>query len=163
MGVYIIDGTVEAADLRRSRRGIAVFDKIEFRLADGASRTLVKQVTKQSIAEQLKPGSSGRFYLFTGFDFKGVHGVRKSDGTAIYDFPTANATLFLVVAIINLLWIVLRLATDGQIPFLGVGLLILGGVGYTLTSKTQREARRQFDGDSRAPAASPAAAAESAT
>lgn len=148
MSVSTVDGSVEAAELKRSRGGLSIFSNIRFRLADGTTKTITKAVAKDSVAERLKPGSSGRFYLFNGFDLKGVHGVRTSDGQSLYEFPTSNAKLFLVLGIINLVWIVFKLAVDGEIPLLAVALIILAIVGYTLMSKTAREAKQQFDQDS---------------
>lgn len=159
----MIDGIVEEAVLKRARGGLAVFDSIRFRLDDGSSRTIKKAVVKQVVADALTPGSRGRFYLYSAFDLKGVHGVRRSDGTAIYGFPSNNAKVFLILGIVNLAWIALRLSTDGKIPMLGIALLILALVGYVLMNKGHREAKQQFEGDSAhapaAAAAQPAAAA----
>jgi hypothetical protein len=147
MGTSTIDGTVEATELGRSARGLSIYKSIRFRLADGSTRTITKAVAQQPIAAELTPGSSGRFYLFTGFDLKGVHGIRKSDGTAIYEFPSSNAKIFLILGIVNIAWIVLRLSTDGKLPFLAVAFVILAVVGYSLFSKTGREAKEQFAAD----------------
>ena len=147
MGTSTIDGTVAAVEMGRSARGLSIFKSIRFQLTDGSSRTITKAVARTPIADQLTPGSSGRFYLFTGFDLKGVHGIRKADGTTICEFPGNNVRLFLILGIINVLWIILRLSTDGQLPLLAVALIILSIVGYVLLSKTQREAKQQFADD----------------
>ena len=148
MGTSVIDGTVEAVQLKRKRAGIAIFDTIQFRQNDGTSRTIKKSVSTQAVADQLAPGTAGRFYLFNTFDLKGVHGVRRTDGTAVYGFPgTGNRKLFLIIGVINLAWIALRLATEGDLPLLGVGLVILGVVGYVLMGKGASEAQAQFDND----------------
>lgn len=160
MGTSTIDGTIEAAELKRTAKGLSLFNSIRFRLDDGSTRTITKAVANTAIADELVPGSTGCFYLFTGFDLKGVHGIRRSDGTAICDFPSRNAKLFLLVGVINLAWIVLRVGLDGTVPLLGVALLVLAGVGYTLLSKTAREAQAQFDADNGAPGAAPETAAE---
>lgn len=148
MGTSTVDGTIEAAELKRSARGLSIFNSIRFRLNDGSTRTITKAVAKKAIADELTPGNSARFYLFTGFDLKGVHGIRKSGGAAIYDFPGGNAKLFLIMGIVNLLWITLRVTTQGDIPLLAVALIILAVVGYSLLSKTEREAKQQFERDS---------------
>ena len=147
MGVSTIDGTVESAELRRAARGMSIFKSITFRLEDGSTRSIAKAVAKKAIADQLTPGTSARFYLFTGFDLKGIHGIRKTDGSETYDFPTGNAKLFLIMGLVNLAWIALRLSTDGQLPLLAVALIILAIVGYVLLSKTAREAKAQFQAD----------------
>jgi hypothetical protein len=148
VGTSIIDGTVESAKLKRARAGIAIFDFIQFRLNDGSSRTVKKSVTTQAVADHLAPGTSGRFYLFQSFDLKGVHGVRRSDGTAVYGFPgTNNRKIFLIVGVINLAWIAFRLALEGDVPVLGLGLLILAVVGFVLMGKGANEAKAQFEND----------------
>lgn len=148
MGTSIIDGTVEEATLKRAKAGISIFNTIRFRLDDGSTRTIKKAVTTQDVATALTPGTRARYYLYTTFDLKGVHGARFADGGSVYGFPGTNQKLFLLLIVINLLWIGLKVAVDGAVPFLGVGLLILGVVGYVLMGKGAREAQEQFDADS---------------
>ncbi|MDT9600578.1 hypothetical protein [Sphingosinicella rhizophila] len=154
MSTSIVEGVVEEAKLKRARGGISIFDHIRFQLDDGGTRTINKAVVAKDVAEKLTPGSRGRFYLFTAFDLKGVHGVRSADGASVYGFPGNNEKVFILLGIVNILWIAFRVAVDGQVPFLAVGLIILAIVGYVLMSKGRREARKQFDDDeSQAPAA----------
>lgn len=157
MATSTVDGTVAEAVLKRARGGIAVFDTIRFQLDDGSSRTIKKAVVTQDVADALQPGTAGRFYLYTAFDLKGVHGVRTRDGRAVYGFPGNNQKIFLIMGIVNILWITLRLFADGAIPFLGVALLILAIVGWVLMGKGQREAREQFDADGAYAGIAPAA------
>jgi hypothetical protein len=147
MTTSIIDGTVEETELGRSRGGTTVLKSISFKLDDGSSRTVRKAVVKQAIADELTPGARARFYLFNAFDIKGIHGVRTPDGRAVYDFPASNRKLFLILGIINLVWIVFTLATRGGVPLLGVALLILAGVGWYFMGKGETEAKRQFEAD----------------
>jgi len=149
VGTSIVDGSIEDAKIKRARAGIAIFEFIQFRLNDGSSRTVKKAVATQAVADQLAPGTSGRFYLFNSFDLKGVHGVRRSDGTAIYGFPgNTNRRLFVFLGLLNLVWIVMRVTLiDGQVPLLGVALLILAVVGYVLMGKGANESKLQFESD----------------
>ena len=39
MGVSIIEGTVESANLKRARRNVRVYDPIVFKLDDGSTKT----------------------------------------------------------------------------------------------------------------------------
>jgi hypothetical protein len=158
MGTSIIDGTIEDAQLKRAKAGIAIFSSIRFTLDDGSSRTITKAVLKQAVADEIKPGNRGRFYLFSAFDISGIHGVRLAGGRSAYGFPANNKRLFLIVTIVNILWVVLRIAFDGQVPFLGVGLAILGTVGFIFMSKGEREAKQLYESDGGyvAPAAAPA-------
>ena len=159
MTTSIIDGRVESAELRRARGGLSVFRTIVFQPDSGPTRTIRNAVVKQNVADELTPGARGRFYLYTAFDQKGVHGVRTPDGRATYGFATNNQKLFLISAIIALLWMVLRFAVDGDVPVLGILLFILGIVGFIFMGRGDREARTQFDGDPdyRAPSSAPPA------
>jgi hypothetical protein len=147
MSTSIINGAVEQAEPGRSRGGITIFKSIRFALDDGSSRTVTKAVVKQEVADELVPGARGRFYLFKAFDISGVHGVRTPDGRSVYAFPGNNQKLFLLLGIINLLWVVTMIALRGAVPMLGVGLLILAAVGWYFMGQGQAEAKRQFDGD----------------
>jgi hypothetical protein len=160
MGTSIIDGTIGDAQLKRARAGIAIFSSIRFKLDDGSPRTITKAVLKQSVADEIKPGSRGRFYLFSAFDISGIHGVRLADGRSAYGFPGNNKRVFLIVTIVNILWVFARIAIDGKITFLGVGLAILGTVGFIFMRKGEREAQQQYDSDAgyAAPPAPPAPA-----
>ncbi len=147
MPVSIVDGTVEEADLKWSRRGISLFKTIRFRAADGSARTVNKAVVKQEVADQLTAGAQGRFYLFDAFDIRGVHGVRLPDGRAIYAFPGNNEKIFLIAGPIAALWVVFMVVAEGRIPFLGVAGAILSAVGWYLVHKGKQEAKSQFEAD----------------
>ncbi len=162
MATSTIDGTVEEVVPGRRRGGITVFKSIRFLLDDGSSRTVTKAVVKQSVADELVPGAKGRFYLFKAFDIGGVHGVRTPDGRSIYAFPANNQKLFLVLAILNLLWIAVMIAARGAVPMLGVALLVLAAVGWYFMGKGQTEAQQQFDGDAGYPGPATTSAAASA-
>ena len=151
MSTSMIDGTVEEAVPGRSRGSITVFKSIRFQLSDGSSRTVTKAVTRREVADELQPGAKGRFYLFKAFDISGVHGVRTPDGRAVHAFPGNNQKLFFLVGIINIVWIAFKVAVDGEVPMLGVGLVILAAFGWHFMGKGATEAKRQFDTDARYP------------
>jgi hypothetical protein len=147
MSTSMIDGTVEEAVTGRRRGSITLFKSIRFQLDDGSSRTVTKAVANTDVADRLAPGTRGRFYLFNAFDIRGVHGVRADDGGSVYAFPTNNQKLFLIIGVINIAWIAFKLSVDGEIPLLGVALLILAVVGWIFMGKGEKEAKQQFDGD----------------
>lgn len=148
MGTSIVDGTIESIEAGRKTKKVSVFKTIVFRETGGETRTIKKAVVSGPMADQIVPGNSGRFYLFTTFDLKGVHGVRKADGTAIYDYPGKNnKMIFIFLIVVSLLLITLRVMTGDGVPLLSVLLIILGVVGWFFTSKAQRETQLQFDGD----------------
>jgi hypothetical protein len=147
MSTSILDGTVEQAEPGRRRGAITIFKSIRFTLDDGSSHTVTKAVVRQEIADELVPGAKGRFYQFKAFDIGGIHGVRTPDGRSVYAFPGNNQKLFLVLGIINLLWVVVMIVARGGVPMLGVALLILAALGWYFMGKGQTEAKQQFDGD----------------
>ncbi len=147
MPTSIIDGSIEAADLRRAKGGATIFRTITFQQTGVGTRTIRNAVVKDNVAAELVPGTRGRFYLYNAFDLKGVHGVRTADGRAVYGFAGNNQKIFLILGIFNLIWIAFTIAVRGGIPLLGTALLILSVVGYIFMGKGQREAQAQFEGD----------------
>lgn len=147
MTTSIIDGHVEAADLRRARGGLSVYRSITFQPENGPTRTVKNAVVTQNIADELTPGARGRFYLYNAFDQKGVHGVRTPDGRAVYGFAANNQSLWLLCGTISIAWMLLRITTQDDLPLLGVLLLVLSVVGYIFMGKGAAEAKAQFDGD----------------
>ena len=147
MAVSTIDGTIEDAVPGSRRGGLVVFKSLKFKLDDGSSREITKAVVKQPLADELQVGTHARFYAFEAFDIRGVHGMRTGDGRAVYAFPTNNQTAFLVIGIINLLWVTVLIVTRGDIPLLGAALLILAVVGWYFMNKGKNAAKAQFDAD----------------
>ena len=148
MTTSIIDGRVEAAELRRAKGGLTIFRSITFQPDTGPTRTIKNAVVKDNVASELVPGAAGRFYLYNAFDLKGVHGVRTRDGRSIYGFAANNKKLFLILGILNVAWIALRVfAIDGQVPLLAILLLMLAVVGFIFMGKGENEAKAQFEGD----------------
>ena len=147
MTTSIIDGRVEAADLKRARGGLSVFRSISFQPDQGPVRMVKNAVVKDNVAAELVPGTRGRFYLYNAFDLKGIHGVRTTDGKSVYGFPANNQKIFLILGVVNIAWITLVLFTRGGVPLLGVALLLLAILGYVFMRKGQADAQAQFDGD----------------
>ncbi len=148
MGTSIVDGTIESVEAGRKNKKVSVFKTIVFREEGGSTRTVKKAVVSGDLAGEIVPGNSGRFYLFTTFDLKGVHGLRKADGTAIYDYPgKTNKIIFIGVIVMSLALMALRLLNDDGLPLLSVFLIILGVVGLYFTSKAARETREHFYSD----------------
>lgn len=147
MPTSIIDGRIEAADLRRAKGGATIFRSITFEQDGVGTRTIRNAVVKDNVAAELVPGATGRFYLYNAFDLKGVHGVRTASGRDVYGFAGNNQKIFLILGVFNLIWIAFTIAVRGGVPLLGGALLILSVVGYIFMSKGQREAQEQFDGD----------------
>ena len=148
MSVSMIDGTLEAANLKRRAKSASVYDSILFRRSDGGEARLGKTIVANPVADALKPGTRGRFYLYSAIDHKGMHGLRTADGVAIHEFPGSSERLMLIVLIINLVLLVGRLGLEGKVWFLPLALVVLAGIVYPLYRKTRIESLRQFDADS---------------
>lgn len=148
MSVAALDGTLEAANLKRRGKSASLFDSIVVRRSDGGEERLGKTIVANVVADALRPGTIGRFYHYSAIDHKGLHGLRTAEGVAIHEFPGSSERLMLVVLIINLILLVGRLLIDGKIWFLPLGLVVLAGVVYPLYRKTRMESRHQFEADS---------------
>ena len=148
MGVSILDGTIEEAVLKRSVRNIRIFHHIRFRLRDGSTKTVAKPVCDVSVAQHLQPGASGRFYLYTSIDQRGIHGIRDDQGHAAFGFPKNNEVAMLVTMVVCLLWVGITIATVQGIPMIGSILLILSGPYYLYLNKLRHDAQRHFNRDS---------------
>lgn len=147
MGTSVIDGTIEAVWLKRRRSKVAVYDKILFRLADGRPKSIGKSVVGPAVADRLVPGTSGRFYLYSAIDHRGLHGLRDSEGKAVFAFPTVNETMMLIVACLNALWLILSIVLADRVPLLPLLITVLGFPCWFLYRRTRIEAQGQFDGD----------------
>ena len=155
MGVSTIDGTLEEAVLKRVRRNLRVYERLTFRLRDGTTKSVGKSIVDAPVAERLVPGTSGRFYLFTAIDHRGVHGIRDSAGQSVFGFPTNNekATLWIIPVMLVLIALMLMIE---RIPGLAVLALIISVPAYFFYRHTRLEATKQFEADAafRAPASS---------
>lgn len=156
MGVSTIDGTLEEAVLKRVRRNIRIYERLTFRLRDGSSKSVAKAVVDAPVAEKLLPGTSGRFYLYTAIDHRGVHGVRSDSGGSVFGYPKNNEKIMLVMIPLLTLWVGAALIFLGGIPILPSIILVLSVPFFFLYRNTRLQAQRQFDSDSGyAPAAAP--------
>jgi hypothetical protein len=147
MGVSTIDGTLEEAVLKRVRRNLRVYERLTFRLNDGTSKSIARAVVDKPVAERLVPGTSGRFYLYTAIDHRGVHGVRDTAGQATFAYPTANEKALLIMMPLLALWVAVAILFLDRLPFLPAIILILSLPFYFLYRSTRLAARRQFDAD----------------
>lgn len=147
MGVSTIDGTLEEAVLKRVRRNMRVYERLTFRLRDGTSKSVAKAIVDEKVADKLLPGTSGRFYLYTAIDHRGVHGVRDAAGQATFAYPKNNEKALLIVIPLMALWVVAALVLAGGIPIWPSLVLIISVPAYFLYRNTRVQATRQFDSD----------------
>ena len=147
MGVSVIDGTIEEVVLRRRRKLASVYDRVVFRLADGSAKTWGKSVVWNNVADLLKPGLEGRFYLYTAIDHRGIHGVRTMDGREVYGFGKQNEIISIVIFVTMALTTFLSVTALGHVQYLALILLVLAIPMYLLYRGTRVQAERQFQAD----------------
>jgi len=148
MGVSVIDGTIEEVVLRRRRKLNSVYDRVMFRLDDGSTKTWGKSVVSNNVADHLKPGVKGRFYLYTAIDHRGIHGLRAADGREVYGFGKQNEIISIVIVVTMTLTTFLSVTVLGHVQLLALILMVLGVPMYFLYRGTRVQAESQFQADS---------------
>ena len=147
MAIEVIDGTIEAAVVKRSSATLALYDHIVIRTANGSEKRLDKVAVAPDVGAALVPGTHGRFYGYKAIDHRGLFGLRTRDGRAGFASPTGNERIMLVMAIAGLAVVILSLLLGKGIGLLAVILTIFGTVGYFKYRATRVEARARFDAD----------------
>jgi len=147
MGTSVIDGTVTANETGRVSKRFTQFKSLTFQRDDGSTEKLGKTVVHPDVAQWLQPGASGRFYRFSAFDLKGIHGVRLRDGTEIHAYPDPNRPAFLLAIPMSIAWIVVMVVAEGRVPMLAVIVLVLMVVGLLITRSTKRASLAEFECD----------------
>jgi hypothetical protein len=147
MAVSIIDGTIEEVELKRRRKLGSVYSRIMFRLPDGTTKTWGKSVVWNEVADRLKPGTKGRFYLYTAIDHRGIHGVRTADGGEVYGFGKVNEYASIGVLVLSALTVAFSIMAFQDAPLLATILLVLSVPMYLLYRNTRVQAERQFRAD----------------
>ena len=163
MAVSIIDGVIEDIEPGRKAAGIRFFKKIVFKLPDGGTKTVGKSVVHADLAGHFQPGASGRFYLFTALDHRGIHGFRDGKGGSWFAYPRNNETIALVMMVLIGLWVGYVLFAWAGLPIFWTLLLILNIFAFFHFRSVRTAARRQFEADGGHPAAAPAAAEPATT
>ena len=148
MGVEVIDGTVEAAALKRSNATVALYDRIVIRTADGSERRLEKVAVSPSVSGMIEPGILGRFYGYKAIDHRGLFAVRTRDGRSAFAIPTGNEKIMLMMAIVGLGGFGLLLLLGNRLGLLSLILGGLGVTGYFRYRRTRLDARARYDADS---------------
>jgi hypothetical protein len=148
MGLEVIDGTIEAAALKRATAKVAMYERIVIRTADGSERRLEKVAVSPTVAGMLEPGTLGRFYGYKAIDHRGLFGARTRDGRSAFAIPTGNEKIMLVMAIAGLGGFAVMLLLGNRIGLLGLILGVLGTIGYFRYRGTRLEARARYEADS---------------
>jgi hypothetical protein len=147
MAIEVIDGTVEAAVVKRSSATLALYDRITIRTADGTERRLDKVAVAPAVREMLEPGTVGRFYGYKAIDHRGLFAARTSDGRSAFAIPSGNERIMLVMAVAGLAGFVILLLIGKGIGLLSLVLGVLGAIGYWKYRSTRIDGRTRFDAD----------------
>lgn len=158
MSVSIIDGTIESADLKRSAMKLRIYRSIVFRLANGETKTVAKPIVHADLATHLVPGTSGRFYLFSSIDHRGIHGIRTATGQRAYAYPRNNELTGLGLTLFGLFWMVLSYSVPELFSGWIVIVLVIGPLVWLYNWKLRSDAQRQYESDD-GPAQGPVTAA----
>ncbi len=147
MPVWLIDGSVEAVQSRRTRGKYTLYDSIRFKQRDGAEQTVMKVSAAGGVAKALQPGATGRFYLSRVVDQTGIHGLRLDNGVSAYDH-FHNLELMLLIAVGGGFFM-LVIGLSGVSGFM-ITPVIFGGLAalaYFFFRRARMEGRRQYDED----------------
>ena len=147
MAQSTIDGTVEAAVLRRRRSQGSFYDSIKFRLDDGSTKTWTKAHVMNNVGDLLIPGTHGRFYLFTAIDHRGVSGIRTDDGREAFGVAKLNEQVGMWLVIINILLTILYVTMLNGISVLALILIVLGVPMFFLYRQNRLDAEKAFRDD----------------
>jgi hypothetical protein len=148
MAIEVIDGTIEAATVKRSNARVVLYDGLTIRTTAGSERKLEKVAVAPEVAAALKPGTEGRFYGYKAIDHRGLYGIRTRDGRAAFAVPSGNEKIMLAMGIIGLIVLVGSLLLGKGIGLLALIVTVLGAVGYSKYRSDRIQARARFDADS---------------
>src|SRR5687768_9689373 len=84
MATEIIEGSIAPSEPVRSKRGYCLFDPLVITDKSGKSREYKKVSAGGAVAEAIRRGAKGKFYLGKNGGMAGIHGIRLDDGTSIY-------------------------------------------------------------------------------
>ena len=161
MTVSIVDGRVEAADVKRQNRHLHQYSTLRFALDGGGERVLRNAVVDNAVAEHLQPGSAGRFYLFQGIDMRGVYAYRDQTGQIAKGFPGQNEKIGMFGAGLAIAAMILYSLFGDGIPVILIVAFFLSVLGFYFTRRTRTEVERATAEDK--PPAGTAAASDGLT
>jgi hypothetical protein len=147
MAIEVIDGTIEAAVVKRSSAATILYDSITIRTADGSQRQLDKVAVAPDVAAVLQPGTQGRFYGYKAIDHRGLFAMRTRDGRAAFAIPSGNERIMLMAAIVGAVGFVVLLLLGKGIGLLALAMAVLGGIAYFKYRSTRIEGRARYDAD----------------
>ncbi len=157
MPAKAIQGTIRDVEIRWSRKGKTVFDRIVIEEADGHKRAIRKVVALDNVAAFATPGAHGTFYVCDTFDLRGLHGVKLSDGTKLAAFPLgASITVGGICMVVTLAWIAFQLVFASKLPIFAVLGFGFGSAAFLLARSAKSDVAKLYDAGERPAAPMPA-------
>ena len=147
MAIEVIDGTIEAANVKRSTASLALYDRIVIRTDEGGERRLDNVAVAPAVGEALKPGTSGRFYGYKAIDHRGLFAMRTRDGRSAFQIPSGNERIMLVATIVGWAGFVILLLLGKGIGLLALALGVLGLIAHLKYRRTRIDGRARYDAD----------------
>jgi len=99
MATEVIEGSIAPSEPVRSKRGYCVFDPLVITDKSGKARELKKVSAGGAVAEAIRRGAKGKFYLGRNGGMPGIHGIRLDGGTSLYSrYNNLETMLMLGVA-----------------------------------------------------------------
>lgn len=147
MSVQIIEGVLEPAQPRSTKRGYARFDRLKITTADGQIREIAKVATGEPVTSETIRGGQGKYYFVTADGPMGLYGVRRPDGTKAYAHFTNVEPMILIVGLLGTLCAIARFGFGYGAPLLAAILGPLLLIGWFYLSTKRKNAKRVFDAD----------------
>lgn len=147
MATEIIEGSIVATEPVRCKRGYCLFDPLTITDTSGTARSFRKISAGGAIGEAIRRGAAGRFYVGKNAGMAGVHGLRLSDGTAIYAKYSNIETILLVGALAGAFMLVIRFISPDSFMITPVVIGAALAIGWFLVRTGRIADRMAFESD----------------
>jgi hypothetical protein len=120
-----IDGVVISSTRKASAFGQSVYAGVTIRARDGAEKAIGGIMVSSRLADAMKPGTEGRFFLHDVMGAQGLHGFQPTGGKTRLAFPMLAERAFALLAVINLVLVWAWMSADGELRFVPLTIGIL--------------------------------------
>ena len=148
MSTEIITGRIAPTEPIREKRGYCLFDPLVITGTDGKARELRKVSAGGEVANIIRRGGEGRFYLGKNAGMAGIHGVRLNDGTAAYSKYHNMELIFIIGAVAGLAMLGIRMIDPAgfMITPVIIGAVLLVGLFIIRSGRTADRQAYERDG-----------------
>ena len=145
MSNEIVTGTSLPVEPRSSRGKFCLFEQVVIEEAGGKQRVLTRASAAGGVADAIRRGANGRFFLSTYGGQTGIHGVRLDDGTEAYaHYNNLDIIILIGIGFGAIMAVIGLLGIDGfmMTPVL-IGIVLVGFYIYLRSNRLS--AKRHFD------------------